>query len=66
MSTRFNAVGEPRNLVPGIADGAGSIDDPDVRATLDLDLDFPGNGTYVGEGWVGCCSWFRERFNVPG
>ena len=31
-----------------------------------LDLDFPGNGVFFAEGWVGCCSWFRERFNVPG
>ncbi|MHC4939011.1 MAG: hypothetical protein ACYTHK_08585 [Planctomycetota bacterium] len=66
MSIRFNAVGPPRALVAGIADGAGLIDDPDVRDELDLDLDFPGNGTYIAEGWVGCCSWFRERFNVPG
>jgi hypothetical protein len=66
MSIRFNAVGAPRDLVAGIADGAGTIDDPDVRNSLDLDLDFPGNGVYFAEGWVGCCSWFRERFNVPG
>ena len=66
MSIRFHAVGPPGELVPGIADGAGLIDDPDVRDELDLDLDFGGNGTYIAEGWVGCCSWFRERFNVPG
>ena len=66
MSVRFHATGPPRNLVAGIADGAGSIDDPDVRDELELDLDFPGNGNYIAEGWVGCCSWFRERFSVPG
>lgn len=25
-----------------------------------------GHGSYVAEGRVGCCAWFRERFTVPG
>lgn len=66
LSLRFEAAGPPNELLAGVADGAGFIDDPDVRAELDLDYDFYADGSYVAEGWVGCCSWFRERFTVPG
>jgi len=66
MTLRFEADGAPNNLLAGIADAAGVIDDPDVRADFDLDYDFDGFGGYVAEGWVGCCAWFRERFTVPG
>jgi len=66
LSLRFHAAGPPSELLAGVADGAGFIDDPDVRDGFELDYDFFDDGSYVAEGWVGCCGWFREHFTVPG
>ncbi|MHC4953183.1 MAG: hypothetical protein ACYTGZ_04785 [Planctomycetota bacterium] len=65
LITRLRAPGLPNRMIHGFGDGEGKIDDPDVVHEFDLDVDYDGTGRYTAEGWVGCCAWFRESFNLP-
>jgi hypothetical protein len=62
-TTWLEAEGAPYDRVAERSDAEGSIDDPDLPATYDLDIDYRADGSYVAEGWVGCCRWFRETFH---
>jgi len=64
-TTWIDAEGLPHNLLAEQSDAEGMIDDPDVSAEYDLDIDYRSDGSYVAEGWVGCCAWFREKFSLP-
>jgi hypothetical protein len=64
-TTWIDAEGLPHDLLAEQSDAEGFIDDPDVFGDYDLDIDYRSDGTYVAEGWVGCCSWFREKFILP-
>ncbi len=63
VATRFRALGRPRDgLTPEFGDAAGFIDDPDVFAVYDLDLDYFAE-VFRAQGDVGCCAYFEEVFS---
>jgi hypothetical protein len=62
-TTWLVTAGAPYDRIADRSDAEGSIDDPDLPATYDLDIDYRSDGSYVAEGWVGCCRWFRETFH---
>ena len=63
FSTWLESDGAPDRRIWDLSDGEGKIDDPDASSSkLDFDIDYRSDGSYVGEGWVGCCRWFRESF----
>jgi len=64
-TTWLSAPGLPHMLLAEQSDAEGSIDDPELLSVYDLDIDYRSNGSYIAEGWVGCCGWFRESFNLP-
>jgi hypothetical protein len=64
-TTWLYAPGRPDKLLAEQSDAEGKIDDPDVRYEFDLDIDYRADRSYIAEGWVGCCSWFRESFSLP-
>jgi hypothetical protein len=64
ITTQFFSPGRPRDgIIPGVGDGEGIIDDPEVDAgVFDFDLDWDDADTFRAEGEVGICCWFDERF----
>jgi len=64
-TTWLYASGLPHNLLAERSDAEGKIDDPDLLHEFDLDIDYRSDGSYIAEGWVGCCNWFRESFSLP-
>ena len=64
-TTWLSAPGLPHLLLAEQSDAEGKIDDPDLLHEFDLDIDYRSDGSYIAEGWVGCCDWFRESFTLP-
>lgn len=62
MITRFRSPGSPRNgLEIGFGDGAGLIDDPDVFAPMDLNIDYDRGTNFRARGKLGDCARYDER-----
>ncbi|MGH7163505.1 MAG: hypothetical protein ACREID_08465 [Planctomycetota bacterium] len=62
LTCDFRAPGRPRDGVEvQSGDGLGIIDDPDVFAAFEYDIDWLA-GEFLFEGPVSCCAFFEETF----